>query len=613
MRCAIKRCFSSNALLISCFVSFFDILLIPYILKTSEGTFFTNSIISLFTFIGLSYLIYRLVLIRKSNIIKCHNTKFKYCSAFFNGATLFGVILAFFQMAAALLSEAEINHIIALVGGICLAYTYTLFFSYVFFLFDSCENRQLKTDGCKVYEIYNKYGILIGAMFILVCWGIIWLASYPGFFCYDAGWQLKMYESDSITQHHPVIHTLIIGGVVNRLFRLLGDYNKAIAIYIFGKMIINDFIITYALMILSKTGVRKRYILLAQIYFALFPTVAFFMECSTKDSLFSSVLMLLLVILYAIESDTCGENVNILWVSAFACLLIAMLFRNNAIYAFLFSAIVLFVLKKRIARYYKRFLALLLWSIVIVVLLNRLITFLGFEKGPFREMFSVPVQQIAEVYNSNRDSIMEDELAYLEELAPEEVWENYDPHFSDNVRWSINDYKLKTETTQFIRVWYQIGKRNVGLYVKAFLCLTQYAWDTSAIIDIYKDFPYYDYSSTPKSYFAAWTESPGNRDSKIPSLNDLIWTISRDISFEKIPVLSMLFSVAFANYVLIFTVIYSVHAKRKEYYCSWLLIGTMVASILLGPFVIPRYYLPVFMNIPLCLISIFQKNERENE
>lgn len=56
---------------------------------------------------------------------------------------------------------------------------------------------------------------------------------------------------------------------------------------------------------------------------------------------------------------------------------------------------------------------------------------------------------------------------------------------------------------------------------------------------------------TKTSYFAAMCEPPGEQDSKIPWLRDAYFAIARDTSMQKIPLLSMLFSVRCNGLVLL--------------------------------------------------------------
>lgn len=67
-------------------------------------------------------------------------------------------------------------------------------------------------------------------------------------------------------------------------------------------------------------------------------------------------------------------------------------------------------------------------------------------------------------------------------------------------------------------------------------------WYPDTIIDGYnRKSPDIYFEET--SYFAGVCEEPGKEDSKIPGLKDIYYKISRYSTMQKIPVVSMLFSI----------------------------------------------------------------------
>ncbi len=581
-------------MLIAIVVSFIDTVAISYVLKLDNTVLFSNSIVSFLLFLGLTVYVFR-------------NIK-----QLFASSIVLGILISLFQILSLCLNR-EINTFIVIVIALSLAYTYALIINSAFSFLDDYQKKNISIDGfASLKKIYGKYGILFGFFLMLTTQIIIWLAVYPGYFCYDATWQLNMFETGSITQHHPVLHTIILGGCVNGLYRLLGNYNKAIAIYLFCQMVLNTAIVSYSLHILKKQGIRNRYIFWAQIWYAFFPSIALLMQCSTKDSIFSTIFLLAIALLYSLEKG--GNNHKFVqWIKLTVCFALCVLLRNNIVYVFVLLSLMLIILRKRVTRKFKELIIIFIICILISITTNTIFTKVGFAKGPFREAFSVPIQQIAMVYNLNYEDLKTEELVFLEELNSPDRWKEFDPHLTDELRWGVDDEMLKNEFPKFIRIWFSIGIRNIKMYTKAFLTLTQYAWDTSSIIDVYKNNPYYEYDTTQKSYFMAWTETPGVRNSKIPFLESFFWKISRFISFEKIPVLSMLFSVAFMNWFMMFAFAYAIHSKKRNWYCSYIILIIMISSLLFGPTVLPRYYLPVFMVFPLFIFSLLQCEEKRTE
>lgn len=56
----------------------------------------------------------------------------------------------------------------------------------------------------------SKKFMLLSAGLILLSWGTIFLACFPGLSIYDGPAQLAEYHSGQITSHHPYIHTLFL-------------------------------------------------------------------------------------------------------------------------------------------------------------------------------------------------------------------------------------------------------------------------------------------------------------------------------------------------------------------------------------------------------------------
>lgn len=46
---------------------------------------------------------------------------------------------------------------------------------------------------------------------LLLLWMPTFLASYPGIYAYDTGYQLNEYMYGGLSSHHPVIHTWLLG------------------------------------------------------------------------------------------------------------------------------------------------------------------------------------------------------------------------------------------------------------------------------------------------------------------------------------------------------------------------------------------------------------------
>lgn len=57
------------------------------------------------------------------------------------------------------------------------------------------------------------------------------LITFPGSFAYDVPYQLRQVVTGQYSTHHPLLHTLLLGGLL-QLGRYLGDINIGAALYI---------------------------------------------------------------------------------------------------------------------------------------------------------------------------------------------------------------------------------------------------------------------------------------------------------------------------------------------------------------------------------------------
>lgn len=58
---------------------------------------------------------------------------------------------------------------------------------------------------------------------IFLCWLPVFLAVYPGFFVYDVMEEVNQVVTREFSTHHPLLHVLLLGGVVQAGYKLTGN------------------------------------------------------------------------------------------------------------------------------------------------------------------------------------------------------------------------------------------------------------------------------------------------------------------------------------------------------------------------------------------------------
>ncbi|MDE5865398.1 MAG: hypothetical protein K2H31_02190, partial [Lachnospiraceae bacterium] len=204
---------------------------------------------------------------------------------------------------------------------------------------ESIEKK--KTEGSQhmkmlwLPEAIVKHENLATFIFLIICWTPVLLAVYPGFFVYDAQNEYVQVASRTFSTHHPLVHVLMLGGIICAVHKFTGSYNLGIVCYMIVQMLIVAGVFTYLINFLRKKKVSGMIRLLSVIYFALFPVIVMHVICSTKDTIFTAALLLLLLCMLemGISTEKFFNSKYQMALFIFSALMMS-LFRKNAMYAF---------------------------------------------------------------------------------------------------------------------------------------------------------------------------------------------------------------------------------------------------------------------------------------
>lgn len=458
----------------------------------------------------------------------------------------------------------------------------------------------LKSDKTeKSKKCFLKVWILLILAYIPVL-----LASWPGFFTYDAQVESHMVFTEKYSAHHPITHVLLLGWIIRILYSLTGSYNLGIALYIFIQMIVVAACFAYMINFLNEIGVRKWLKNVSVVFLALFPTVSMFVCCSTKDVYFSAGLVLITTLLFEMAYDA-----KVFWSSKkkialfIVASLIVVLFRNNGIYAFV--VFLLFVIPAY-KKYWKKMVPAIGAVFVIMFLWNTSVNYIfDVKPGPKAEMFCVPMQQLARMHAEAKEEFEPEKLEVLYSLIPEVVLENYNPKLADNVKVNFIEDNFFAEPNKYIELWIQMGLKRPDIYINSFLENTYGYWYPDTVIDGYTGKWLVTREYEDSSYFAFETEYPGTRQSLLTILESFYEKISLTIYQQKIPVVSMLFSMGFISWIYIFAISYLFKFGYKKQATALLLMFLVYLTMLLGPIAIVRYVLYYFFAIPLVMAVLF--------
>ncbi|MFR8978746.1 MAG: DUF6020 family protein, partial [Christensenellales bacterium] len=160
-------------------------------------------------------------------------------------------------------------------------------------------------------------------LFILACYVPMFGVAFPGAFAYDVPYQLRQVVTGAYSTHHPLLHTLLLGGLL-QLGRALGNMDIGAAIYTAVQMglLAGCFTLTCG-SIARQCGARaaKR----AAVFFALYPLHMVMAVNATKDVLFGGFFALTLAFL----NEMNAKPTRSLYAKIAACGALAVMLRNN--------------------------------------------------------------------------------------------------------------------------------------------------------------------------------------------------------------------------------------------------------------------------------------------
>lgn len=455
--------------------------------------------------------------------------------------------------------------------------------------------------SAKTDFLEKKISIPVAMLLIFLMWVPAWLSIFPGVFSYDAYDEWRQICTGNITAHHPVLHVLYLGGIVEGVFRLTGSYNLGIALCTVIQMLVLAATFAYTIQFMRERNAPPVLRLFAIIFYGCSPVIQLFAICGTKDIFFTAAFLLFLISVYRVcmQRELFFERRKWQYLLVGSALF-TMIMRNNGLYIVLITlAVTAFMCRKNLKKY------LLLCTAVAAVYLLYVGPFynvLQVEAGGVEEMLSVPLQQIARVYRYEQDSFTEEEITYLYELASKENWEAYRSTVSDFVKSGFREEVFSEDPAKFFEFWLKTGLEHPLTYVNSFLINTVDFWYPFSVVDGYQDV----YGKS--SYFDYKVSEPGTEVVLLPEVHEIYESISHDKEVQKIPGIFLVLSPGW--YLMLFLVLFLYLWREKRYRVLIPLSGILFnfGTVLLGPIALVRYVLILFFAFPIYCVML-QENE----
>lgn len=451
----------------------------------------------------------------------------------------------------------------------------------------------------------------VTALLIFLCYLPVFLGEYPGFFVYDAQDELMQVVTRNFSAHHPLLHVLLLGGIIQLVHKISGSYNLGIACYTLFQMGVMSCIFSYGICHLRKEGMSRGKSFLMAIYLGLFPTVVMFVLCSAKDGLFTGMLFLQVLMIRELVKNPENFFREKRYVILFAVSsVLMMLLRHNGFYAFFVFA-ALFLLLHRVtglAGFLRKTALLFAGILAAYLLLNKGLVFvLHADTSENQEMLTVPIQQMARVYALEEDSLTQEQKETLYEILPEEALSHYTPKLSDPVKISFNNDAYEKNPGKYLKLWAQIGVKHPFAYLNAWFMTSYGFWYPDTVIDVYRGNTVFTFTYGDSSYFGYEVEQPGARHSLIPVIDRFYRWLSLDPAIQKVPVLKWLFSPGALLWVMLFILGYFGYAGYGKKAVCYFLPLLVFMTVLLGPTYLVRYVVFWWVLLPVLFFELAER------
>lgn len=459
--------------------------------------------------------------------------------------------------------------------GLSILWTQIFSLLYEFLVGESVENKQ-KT---------GRLGFFCNFVIIIPFYVLCYLAYFPGCMSYDAGYiTYQAMRIIGFDNHHPFLHTLLW-----TFFAHMDDWTGidqiGIALYTLFQVLTMTALCAYALCSIERRNMEGWKKNICRLFYGLNPVFHVFTLILAKDILFSGCLLWFTVtMLDFFEALSEGKSVDKMGGQMLFSTLLCCLLRNNMIYAVLVWLIILLaVLKKRF---------FLCKNIVGAVLLFYFITevvypSVGVAKGNVKEMLSVPMSQIAAVYQYKPEEISPEEGAVVKKYIPDV--ESYDKYFADWIKQNFNGDAFRENPKEFTDLWLTLFVREPEIYLESFLSLNLPYWYTG--MESVRG--YIETGNLSQDYPAQWKMW-------LPEVFQFYEQVAaKQAAFMKWMGVSWIFSIGMPIWVFLFCLLGM--RKNCNYYGILALLpgGLLWMTYLLGPVSNFRYAEPLMLLYPV--------------
>ena len=535
------------------------------------------------------------------------------------------LILAFFMIfgnsfmcvgSTALIFKNIGYFLLSLIMYIGYYYLFLVLISYLFRFLDknnfSEENKEKKDN--KFVAAFKKHPFLFSLCFIVICWLPYIISYYPIILSPDPSFQIRQFfgirtkyadyailldENVVMTNHHPVTHTMLLGGCL-KLGTMIGNDNLGLFFYSIIQISVLVSVLAFSIYYMQKMGLKTKYLIGVLLIYALVPMFPLYAMSGVKDVLFGAFIFLYFIFLHNLVKTKCEGYKWWNYLLIIILLILICLFRNNGIHVLILSLpFTLIIARKK----WKQLLTVMVCVFGFYGVFDKVILpYYKITPGSIREVLSVPFQQTARLAKYHGDEFTEEEIATIDKiLGYDDLAERYDPELADPVKNEFNKYATDEDLKKYFKVWFNGLIKHPGTYIEAtmnnvygFFCPEKTKW-----------YVYYNFDNriTENGFDYHYNSLETSRN----ILSEYA------VAFPYIPGIGLISNIGF-NVWIIFTLF--AYAIYKKLYKNILVLAPALILILVcvvGPAnTYFRYALPFIFAMPF-IIGVFLEKRENND
>lgn len=312
------------------------------------------------------------------------------------------------------------------------------------------------------------------AAVVFVCCIPFLVLNYPAIMTTDSLNQFAQVTGvEAYVDHHPWIHTMLLGLLYKLGYAVTGDVYASIAFYTIFQIVVVSLAVGYAVECFYEMGLGKKSRIALMCCFVLIPYNLIYSVTIWKDIIFSMAVLVLTVTLMRIVKKVAVRDYVLLVISATGmCVL-----RHNGFYAYIATAVVLLLFKRKEIKKY--IIPVMIAMIIGIICRGPLMSVCGVEPGENVFNFNIPLQQVGRVV-ADEKNITDKQIAWLENInSIGYIKAGYSRDCTDNMTaWVLdgNTQYFDNHHGEFIKLWLEMGIKYPVEYVRAFVDTTKGYW-----------------------------------------------------------------------------------------------------------------------------------------